>query len=110
MQAEQPNKYQVIVSDHAGQMLASHAAFLGQVSPDAAERLVVEFEEAAKSLEQMPRRFPFLQGDYIPYGKYRYCLFAKRYMLIYQMVDNVVYAEYVIDCRQDYQWLIKGFL
>ena len=45
---EQQNKYRVIVSARAAQMLVSHAAFLAQVSPAAAERLTVEFEKAAK--------------------------------------------------------------
>ena len=47
---EQQNKYRVIVSARAAQMLVSHAAFLAQVSPAAAERLTVEFEKAAKSM------------------------------------------------------------
>ena len=45
---EQQNKYRVIVSARAAQMLVSHAAFLAQVSPTAAERLTVEFQKAAK--------------------------------------------------------------
>lgn len=61
---EQQNKYRVIVSARAAQMLVSHAAFLAQVSPAAAERLTVEFEKAAKSLEQMPQRCPWLRGEY----------------------------------------------
>lgn len=35
---EQQNKYRVIVSARAAQMLVSHAAFLAQVNPAAAER------------------------------------------------------------------------
>ena len=62
---EQQNKYRVIVSARAAQMLVSHAAFLAQVSPAAAERLTVEFEKAAKSLEQMPQRCPWLRGEYM---------------------------------------------
>ena len=46
---EQQNKYRVIVSARAAQMLVSHAAFLAQVSPAAAERLTIEFEKAAKN-------------------------------------------------------------
>ena len=46
---EQQNKYRVTVSTRAAQMLVSHAAFLAQVSPAAAERLTVEFEKAAKN-------------------------------------------------------------
>lgn len=79
---EQQNKYRVVVSARAAQMLVSHAAFLAQVSPAAAERLTVEFEKAAKSLEQMPQRCPWLKGEYIPKNAYRFILFEKRYMLI----------------------------
>ena len=77
---EQQNKYRVIVSARAAQMLVSHAAFLAQVSPAAAERLTVEFEKAAKSLEQMPQRCPWLRGEYIPKNAYRFILFEKRYI------------------------------
>ena len=104
---EQQNKYRVIVSARAAQMLVSHAAFLAQVSPAAAELLTVEFEKAAASLEQMPQRCPWLKGEYIPKNAYRFILFEKRYMLIFQIVDNTVYTDYVVDCRQDYDWLIR---
>ena len=60
---EQQNKYRVVVSARAAQMPVSHAAFLAQASPAAAERLTV--------------------------------------------VDNTVYADYVVDCRQDYGWLVR---
>lgn len=105
---ESQSKYRVIVSEKATQMLVSHAAFLAQVSPEAAERLVVSFEKAANSLELMPQRCPWLTGEYIPRNAYRFILFEKRYMIIFQIVDNTVYADYVVDCRQDYRWLIRG--
>lgn len=104
---EQQNKYRVIVSARAAQMLVSHAAFLAQVSPTAAERLTVEFQKAAKSLELMPQRCPWLKGEYIPKNAYRFILSEKRYMLIFQIADDVVYADYVVDCRQDYGWLLR---
>ncbi len=103
---EQMNKYRVIVSERATQMLMEHTAFLAQVSVKAAERLVDEFEKAANSLEVMPQRCPWLRGEYIPRNTYRYILFEKRYMIIYQIVEDFVYADYVIDTRQDYGWLI----
>lgn len=105
---EQQNKYRVIVSERATQMLISHAAFLAQVSPEAAERLTAEFEKtAANSLELMPQRCPWLTGEYIPRNACRFILFEKRYMIIFQIVDDIVYADYVVDCRQDYSWLIR---
>lgn len=63
---ERQNKYRVIVSARAAQMLVSHAAFLAQTSPAAAEQLTVEFEKAEKFLELMPQRCPWLKGEYIP--------------------------------------------
>ena len=83
---EQQNKYHVIVSERATQMLVSHAA---------------------NSLELMPQRCPWLIGEYIPRNAYRFILFEKRYMIIFQIVDDIVYADYVVDCRQDYSWLIR---
>lgn len=103
---ENQSKYRVIVSEQATQMLVSHAAFLAQVSPEAAERLTVEFEKTANSLEIMPQRCPWLSGEYIPKSAYRFILFEKRYMIIFQIIDDTVYADYVVDCRQDYGWLI----
>lgn len=103
---EQKDKYHVVVSERATKMLVSHAAFLAQVSPEAAERLVASFEEAANSLEYMPHRCPWLTGEYIPRNAYRFLLFEKRYLLIFQIQDNTVYADYVVDCRQDYGWLL----
>lgn len=104
---EQQNKYRVIVSERATQMLVSHAAFLAQVSPEAAERLTVEFEKTASSLEMIPQRCSWLTGEYIPRNAYRFILFEKRYMLIFQIIDDIVCADYVVDCRQDYSWLIQ---
>lgn len=104
---EKQNRYRVIVSEWATQMLVSHAAFLAQVSPEEAERLTAEFEKTANSLETMPQRCPWLIGEYIPRNAYRFILFEKRYMIIFQIVEDIVYADYVVDCRQDYSWLIR---
>ena len=58
------SEYRVVVSQQAVQMLASHAAFLAQVSPPAAERLIASFEKAAHSLEHMPQRCAWFSGEY----------------------------------------------
>jgi len=31
---------------------------------------------------------------------------SKHYMLIYQVKSDVVYVDCVVDCRQDYRWLL----
>lgn len=30
----------------------------------------------------------------------------KRYLLIFQIQEDIVYVDYVVDCRQDYAWLL----
>ena len=102
------SSYSVDVSERAAQMLVSHATFLANVNVEAANRLTSEFVKTANSLENMPQRHPWLRGDYIPRNTYRFALFEKRYMLIFQIVDDVVYVDYVVDCRQDYRWLLQN--
>ncbi len=98
--------YKVRVSDEAAQMLVSHCRFLAQVSETAALQLIGEFNEKAKSLEKFPERNPWLSDPLIPSGKYRKLLVAKRYLLVYQVKDRVVHIDAVVDCRQDYAWLL----
>ena len=101
------DKYKVVVSKTATSVLVSHASFLAKVSVEAAERLTSEFEKSANSLSQMPQRNPWLIADYIPKHQYRCLPFEKRYLIIYQIIDETVYIDYVLDCRQDYKWLLK---
>ena len=103
---QQENKYQVVVSEQAMKMLVSHAAFLAQVSPQAAERLTVAFEKTAHALEQMPQRCPWFRAAHIPPNLYRSILFEKHYLILFQIKEGVVYADYVLDCRRDYRWLL----
>ena len=88
-------------------MLAEHAAFLAAVSPEAAEQLAVQFTAAAESLERMPERCAWLNGEMLPVNRYRKLLFGKRYLMIFTVDSDTVYVAYVVDCRQDYGWLIR---
>ncbi|MBP1763729.1 MAG: plasmid stabilization system protein [Firmicutes bacterium] len=98
--------YTVIISEEATQMLVLHARFLAQVSEEAALRLIEEFRDKATSLEQFPERNPILIDPMITKGKYRKLLLEKRYLLIYQIKENIVYIDAVVDTRQDYGWLL----
>ena len=31
----------------------------------------------------------------------------KWYLVLYQILDDTVYVEYILDCRKDYHWLIR---
>lgn len=101
------NRYHVIISSRAAQMLVSYAMHISQYDRDAADRFIEGFEKASQSLEEFPRRCQWVEGDYIPAKTYRYRIFHKHYMLIFKIEDDNVYVEYVINCRQDYQWLIR---
>lgn len=100
------NKYKVVVSDRSKRMLGEHVGFLAKVSKPAARKLKKDLLDAMRSLATMPKRFPFLSGAYIPANKYHKMYVANWYLVIYQIKDDVVYIDYIIDCRQDYQWLL----
>ena len=99
-------QYTVIISDRAGEMLVQHARFLAQVSIKAADELRMDIIEAAKSLQVLPERSSWLNDSALPANKYRKLLVDKRYLLIYQIKHDTVFIDYIVDCRQDYHWMI----
>lgn len=99
--------YKVIISDRVRQMLASHVRFMAQKSPSAARKVKNELMGAIRSLSQMPERFPFLESEYIPHNKYHKMFVEKWYLILYQIKDYNVYVDFILDCRQDYGWLVQ---
>jgi plasmid stabilization system protein ParE len=104
---EKIKQYKVIASDRARQTLASHVRFLAQKSPIAAQKIKDELMDAIRSLHQMPERFPFLEAEFIPPNKYHKMIVEKWYLILYQIKDQTVYVDYIVDCRQDYGWLVR---
>ncbi len=100
-------KYKVIVSDKAKKMLGTHICFMAQVNKQAATAKKKEIMTAMRSLSQMPQRFPFFEELYITPNKYHKMFIEKRYLFLYQIQDDTVYVEYILDCRKDYSWLIR---
>lgn len=100
-------KYKVIVSDRAKRMLGTHIRFMSQVNKDAAKTKKQEPMEAMRSLEHMPQRFPFFEEAYIPTNKYHKMFVTKWYLVLYQIQDDTVYVDYILDCRKDYSWFIR---
>lgn len=99
-------RYHVIISERAREMLLQHARFLAQVTTQAADKLRMDVVEAAKSLQEFPERGSWLTDPILPANKYRKMLVDKGYLLIYQIKNDTVYIDYIVDCRQDYGWLI----
>jgi plasmid stabilization system protein ParE len=98
--------YTVKITETAWEMLIFHARFRANVSVSAANRLIDNFVEITDGLAEMPERNPWLQHDAIPFQKYRKLLFGKHYIALYQIQENTVYVTAVMDCRQDYVWLL----
>lgn len=100
-------KYKVVVSDRAKRMLGIHIRFMAQVNKKAAAAKKKEIMSALYSLSQMPQRFPFFDELYITPNKYHKMFVEKWYLVLYQIQDDMVYVDYIIDCRKDYSWLIR---
>jgi len=99
-------EYEVTVSDVALAMLDSHIEFLARVNTQAAVNLMDEVLGDIESLSQFPERFPMFDSEFVPHDRYRKMLSAKRYLILYEIDGNNVCVDYVVDCRQDYEWLM----
>lgn len=100
-------KYTFIISDRAKQMLGQHIQFLAQVNKNTAVELKNSLLEEFRSLESFPQRYPFFSADFIPPNKYHRLYVQNWFLVLYQIKDNTVYIDWIVDCRQDYEWLLK---
>ena len=100
-------KYKVIISDRAKEMLGMHVRFLAQVNKSAARKLKERLVSEIRSLQNMPQRYSFFNEPYIPANKYHKLYVDNWYLVLYQIKDDTVYVDWIMDCRQDYQWLIR---
>lgn len=100
-------KYKVIISERAKRMLGMHIRFMAQVNKAAAAAKKKEIMAAMRSLVQMPQRFPFLEEPYITPNKYHKMLIEKWYLVLYQIQDDTVYVDYILDCRKEYSWFVE---
>jgi plasmid stabilization system protein ParE len=91
-------------------MLGAHIKFMAQINPSAARDIKTRLLAAIRSLSTMPERLPFLDEEFVPRGKYRKMFVERRYLLLCQIKEQAVYVDYIVDCRQDYGWLMAGAL
>jgi len=100
------DKYHVIVSDAATRQIINCLLFIAQENAEAAQRLRQRLMDGIRSLSEMPARYPFFSEPYIPANKYHKMFVENWYLILYQIRDTSVYVDYVVDCRQDYRWLL----
>lgn len=99
-------KYSIIISDKASDMLQRHIAFIGNVSKKAAKDQKNEIIKAIKKLKTDANIYPFFENEFVPKNKYHKYVISKRYIVLYQIKDDIVYVDYILDTRQDYSWLL----
>lgn len=100
-------KYHIIISERAKEMLGMHIRFLAQVNKAAASKLKNRLVTEIRSLQTMPQRFPFFNEDYIPANKYHKLYVENWYLVLFQIKDDTIYVDWILDCRQDYPWLLR---
>ena len=100
-------RYKIIVSDRSKIMLGSHIKFIAQNSVSAARNTKSKVLTAIRSLSDMPERCPFFDGEFVPRNKYHKMVVDSRYLILYQIKDETVFVDYIIDGRQDYSWLVR---
>ena len=94
-------KYNVIISEDAINLLDSHAEFMARVNKNAARKLVDSVLEDIESLSELPERCPVYDNEFVPRGRYRQFLSCKRYLIIFEIADATVYVDFILDCRKD---------
>lgn len=104
---DQNKLYKVKISEEAQRGLGNIVSYVALNSIQAARVLKKDLVAEISSLKLFPERTPFLEGEFIPFNKYHKLVVRKNYLVIYQIKDDTVWVDYVIDCRQDYQWLIR---
>ena len=98
--------YDLIISDAAFSMLDGHISFLANVSETAAYNTMNVILDSIEALKENPERYPYYENTFIPHGRYRKMVCARRYLVIYEVSDHTVCVDYIVDCRQGHEWMI----
>jgi len=93
-------RYRVIVSEAAKGMLLRHMKFLANVSVPASRNFLSAFKEAKEQLSTFPLSGPYEDDPALPPKTYRKCLFYGRYNILYEVEQETVYIDAIVDCRQ----------
>jgi plasmid stabilization system protein ParE len=80
--------YKVEIAPRAEARMYEHFAFLAQVSPGGAEKLLEALVRDMKSLESNPYAYPYYNRPHAESCKYRYVLSYSWYRIVYQANSN----------------------
>lgn len=94
-------KISVVITNKAKAKMLKHVDFLAKVNPAAAQKLHNDLLEAAKSLSEMPERCQYFNVKGLPPRTYRRLVLQKRYLLVFEIMEDKVAILDIIDGRQD---------
>lgn len=100
MRCELVPQYKVIVSRCVADNLLAHMSFIANVSIDAAQRFISEYETVIKHLEENPFQYQ-IDVSFDNPNEYRRAVFAQWYKCIFMVEGSTVYIDSVVDCRQN---------
>ena len=100
--------YQITVTPDAEADLSELRDYIANVlrSPETAHSYLHHLRKEIGSLSEMPARYPFFNEEPILPNKYHKMYIEKWYLVLYQIQDDTVYVEYILDCRQDNSGMI----
>ncbi len=101
------NPHTFLMKTGSKRELGTSIRFIAQVSKEAAAAKKKELIAAMRSPEHMPQRFPFFNETYIPANKYHKMYVENWYLVFYQIQDDTVYVDHILDFRRDHSLLIK---
>lgn len=99
-------EYSIIISDNAKYSFVNHILFIKEFDMVLAKKVSTSIYSAIETLKYFPYRHPFFNEKYVTNNKYHKMFVEKYYLIIYQIKDDTVYVEMILDCRSDYTWLI----
>ena len=60
-----------------------------------------------RTLRKMPERYPVIDDPNITARPYRVLYVPKWTLVLYHIVNDEVWIDYIVDARQNYSWIIK---
>ena len=99
-------EYRVVISEQAKTDVGNHVAFLAAKSVEAAHALRQRLIAEIRTLESFPMRYPFFNEPHIPPNKYHKLFVEKYYLVLYQVKDDTVFVDLILDTRQELPWLL----
>ena len=99
-------KYKVIVAEEALLMLGSFIDFIAAKDPKAASAWKNQFYNSIKTLSDFPFMYPILNLRDSILKKYHKCVVNKQVIILYQIEENNVYIDWIIESNQDFYHLL----